>query len=306
MGDPAGDRAGGDPAAAILADEGFAAALADPEAAPPAVLDRVHRVDHLVPIDWPIDGAPGDPTGGHVFVTETFTARSWLRSPRRAVLNLSGPVTTGSAWNIDVAGYDGGAREARRGFFAFTADYVGFGRSSCPVDGSTIAPMDQVEPMRRVLEHVRDRRGVTGVDLVCESIGGGIATQLAADPALVRSAVITTIMYTGMSELARSLLLSPEYRAFLESFDDGYMVTDAGYYSQFSADSPPEVAAWLAATQPGRYPTGFFLRMYGGYPYYDPGVARCRVWCSSARVTSSHRRATASRSCATTARTARR
>ena len=128
--------------------------------------------------------------------------------------------------------------------------------------------------MRRVLEHIRDRRVVSGVDVVCESIGGGIATQLAADPVLVRSAVVTTIMYTGMSELAQSLLLSPEYRAFLDGFADGYMPTDAGYYAQFSADSPPEVGAWLAATQPGRYPTGFFLRMYEGYPYFDPGVAR--------------------------------
>lgn len=255
----------GDPAAVMLATPALAAALAEPERASTAVLDALHRVEHTVPLR----------DGRGVFVTETFTLRSWLRSPRRASLNLPGFVTLGSAWNIDEPGYDGGARLAPRGFFAFTVDYLGFGRSSCPPDGATLHPLDEVEALRAVLEYIHDRRAVdVGVDLISESVGTGIAATLATDPALVRSLVLTTVMYTGTSETVQRNLLSPEHRAFLESWADGYLMTDGPYYAAVTTASPRPVAEWIAATQPGPYPTGFFLRLFDGLPYFDPGAAR--------------------------------
>lgn len=254
-----------DPAAPVLSTPAVIEALADPDRAAPGVLDTVHRVEHRVELGG----------GRHVSVTETFTPRCYLAAPRRGVLHLSGPVTVRSCWNIPVDGYDAGARDAGRGLFSFTADYVGFGDSWCPADGATVRPLDQVEPMRAVVDDVVARRDLSaGIDLVAESVGGAIATQLAADASRVRSVVLTTIMYTGMSEAAAAMLLSAEFRGFLESFADGYQVTDAAYYAQFTALSPPAVGEWFAASQPGRYPTGFFLRMFDGYPYFDPSVAR--------------------------------
>jgi pimeloyl-ACP methyl ester carboxylesterase len=190
-------------------------------------------------------------------------------------VHLSGPVTVRSCWNIPVTGYDAGANDVARGFHSFTVDYVGFGDSSRPADGSTIMPLDEVDPLRGALEHLRVLRDVTvGFDLVTESIGGGISTQLAADDTLVHSVILTTILYTAMSELAASILLTDEYRAFLDGFAGGYLVTDGAYYGQFTEPAPSAVAEWLAASQPDRYPTGFFLRMFEGLPYFDPSVAR--------------------------------
>jgi pimeloyl-ACP methyl ester carboxylesterase len=191
------------------------------------------------------------------------------------VLHLSGPVTVRSCWNIPVDGYDAGARDVARQLHSFTVDYVGFGDSTRPADGASVTPMTQVEPLREVLAHLQRLRDVTvGIDLVVESIGGGIATQLATDDALVRSVVLSTILYTEMSEAAAAILLSDEYRAHLDSFADGYLVTDGDYYAQFTGVSPAEVGEWFASTQPGRYPTGFFLFLYEGLPYFDPSVAR--------------------------------
>jgi pimeloyl-ACP methyl ester carboxylesterase len=256
-----------DPLDDVIAAPDVAAAIADPGGADPAVLDRVHRLEHRIPM--------GD--GAVLAVTESVSARALARTPRRAVVHLSGPVTIRSSWNIPVEGYDAGAQDAARGFHSFTIDYLGFGDSTRPPDGSVVMPLDQVEPLRVALTHLQQLRGITvGFDLVVESIGGGIATQLAADDALVRSVVLTTLLNTGMSELAQSILLTDDFRAYLTSFEDGYMVTDDAYYGQFTAPSPPAVADWLAATQPNRYPTGFFLRLYDGFPYFDPSVARAR------------------------------
>jgi pimeloyl-ACP methyl ester carboxylesterase len=254
-----------DPLDALLA-QGLGAVVADPDAAD-ELLDRPYRLEHRIDA--------GD--GTRVAVTETLSARSLLRAPRRAAIHLSGPVTVRSCWNIPVAQYDAGARDAARGLHSFTLDYIGFGDSTRPPDGSTIAPLDEVAPLRVALAYLQRLRKVTvGLDLVVESIGGGIATQLAADDVLVRSVVLSTIMYTGMSEVAASILLTDDYRAYLEGFTDGYLVTDGDYYAQFTAPSPPDVGEWFAATQPNRYPTGFFLRMYEGYPYFDPSMARAQ------------------------------
>jgi pimeloyl-ACP methyl ester carboxylesterase len=254
-----------DPLESVLADPEVAGALADPNAAAPALLDRVHRLEHRVP------------AGGDVVlaVTESVSLRALLRAPRRAVVHLSGPVTVRSCWNIPVDGYDAGAQDTARGLHSFTVDFLGFGDSTRPADGALVRPLDQVEPIRTALTRLQQLRDITvGFDLVVESIGGGVATQLAADDSLVRSVVLTTILYMGMSELAQSILLSDEYRTLLESFDDGYLPTDGPYYGQFTAPSPPAVAGWLAASQPNTYPIGFFLHLYDGLPYFDPSVAR--------------------------------
>ena len=68
--------------------------------------------------------------GGELLVTETFSARCWLRHPRRAVLFLAGSAFHGNHFSIPVAGYDGAAQAARRGMFAFTVNTLGETRLS--------------------------------------------------------------------------------------------------------------------------------------------------------------------------------
>jgi len=112
------------------------------------------------------------------------------------------------------------------------------------------------------------------VDVIAESVGSGIAIMLAADTHLVRSVTLTTILYEGTSDTVQQMMLSRAHRDELEAWSDGYLVTDAAYYAAVTAESPPVVAEWIAATQPGRYPTGLFLALFEGIPYFDPGAAR--------------------------------
>ncbi|MEO1087390.1 MAG: alpha/beta fold hydrolase, partial [Acidobacteriota bacterium] len=184
------------PDAALAVDIAFAEAFTDPAAplietlrrATPSkslgALDAVYTVEHQVPI--------GD--GRTLFVTESFTVRSLFQWPRRAVLFLSGSAFRGDHWSIPVDGYDGTAMAARRGFFAYTVDYLGVGDSFRPADGAAVTFEANRDATHRLLRLIRGFRLVPKVDLVGAGYGGSLATQLAVDGRRVRSVVMSAML----------------------------------------------------------------------------------------------------------------
>ncbi|MCP4205148.1 MAG: hypothetical protein GY769_24830, partial [bacterium] len=230
-----------DPAVAFFESAELRNLLAQPGKSLPDILDTVHTLEHWVPI--------GD--GQTLYVTEHFTLRSWFRFPRRAALMLTGPEFKGTFWSVPFEGYNGTEMVARRGFFAFTPDYVGTGNSYKPADGSNIDFRTQIEPMKILLRYIRFFRWVPRIDLLGEGYGGEVSTQLAADRRRVRSCVLSTMLYKDL--LAQSLV-SPEWAAFLASFPDGYFVPP--FYDITFGLAAPEIQSWLFATQPDDYPTG--------------------------------------------------
>jgi len=226
-------------------------------------LDRIYRLEHEVPV--------GNQQTLHV--TETFTLRSWLRFPHRAAVMVTSATAKGSLWNVDVDGYDGGAILAKRGFFAYAVDPLGVGESTMPADGRTITFQQQINTIKTVIQAVRLARGVPKVDLIGESYGGAVLTQICANPAITRSCTVSSIFYRQLSAVGASLF-TPEFLAFLDSLPNGYFPQDASSFDGLLALSPPDVVDYVHATQPGLYATAAFYAVYDGLPYFDPSVAQ--------------------------------
>ena len=223
--------------------------------------DGIYRVDHLVPV--------GDER--FLFVTETFTAESVRRRPRRAMLFLSGSAFRGNHWSIPVDGYDGPALAAERGFFAYTVDYLGVGESFRPADGLEVTLEANLEALRSLLSYIRFRRQVPKIDLVGAGYGGSLAALLAEDRGRVRSATLTAMLY---DVLLGGPLTHLDFVALLESSPDGYAFFPGDASLVFTAGAPQEVRDYIAATQGGFYPTWNFLVAAGPLPFFDPSVAR--------------------------------
>jgi pimeloyl-ACP methyl ester carboxylesterase len=238
-------------------------ALESQHAIPHHHLDRLFTLEHFIPIGQ----------GRRIHVTETFTLRSWLRFPHRAVLMLPGPLTKGSFFNIPVEGYEGREIMARRGFFAVSADYEGAGLSTYPADGRTVKQDTQTAAMRRVVQYFRVIRFVPRVDVIGESWGGGVAAELCADARRVRSCVLASMLYKTASEFADQTFRSPAFRGFLDTLPDGYLTTTGDEYGNVIGRSPPDVQEWFRNNQPGRYATG---PLYDAFdlPFFDPTRAR--------------------------------
>lgn len=229
-------------------------------AASPSLLDQVHRLAYRVPVGG----------GRWLSVGESFTLRSWLRSPRRAVVFLNGSVFRGNHFTVPYPGYDGPALAAERGFFAFTVDYLGVGDSFQPQDGWEASFEDQVEAVGRLLRRIRSSRGVGAVDVVGEGYGAGIGTELAADPSLVRSLTASAQIYR---EVASGPLLDEDFIALLAASPDGYFSLPGDASLPFLLGTPQPVVDYVLATQGGRYPVDNLLAATER-PFYDPAAAR--------------------------------
>ena len=198
--------------------------------------------------------------GQNLFVTEFFTRASRLREPARAAVFLTGPEFRGNFWSIPVEGYNGPEMAARRGFFAYTLDYVGAGESYLPEDGSQINYLTQVDPVRTLVDFVRRSRQVDTVDLIGEGYGAEIASELADEPERARSVTLTVITYRTYDPGILGFL-SPEFEAFLRSFEDGYY--EPNFLDLTLAFSPvQELRDYVFATQLGTYPTGPALQFW--------------------------------------------
>lgn len=225
--------------------------------------DKVHVVSHYVPYE----------PGQKVYVTEYFTFRSVMRKPARAVIFLTGPEFRGNFWTIPVEGYNALELAARRGFFAYTLDYVGVGESHVPADGEKVNYLTQVAPVRTLIDKVRKSRRAQRVDLVGEGYGAEVASELADDAERVRSVVLSVLVYRDLNPEIEGFF-SPEFEAFLRSQPDGYWNPD--FLDLTLAFSPNEsLREYVLATQPGTYPTGPALQMFDfGLPIIDAAAAR--------------------------------
>ncbi len=229
-----------------------AAVATQPAAAGPPqhVLERVHSHSFRVPV------GPGQ----QLFVTEHFTLASKLRQPARAVLFLTGPEFRGNFWSIPVEGYNGPEMAAKRGFFAYTFDYIGAGESYLPEDGSQINYLTQAESARKLVDFIRQSRQVDTVDLTGEGYGAEIASVLADEPERVRSVTLSVVTYeTYHPDILP--FFSPQLEFFLRSSPNGYWEPD--FLDLTLAFSPiQELKDYVYATQPGVYPTGPILQFW--------------------------------------------
>jgi pimeloyl-ACP methyl ester carboxylesterase len=223
-------------------------------------MGRLYRVEHRVPVG----------PGRSLHVTETFTRASFRRpGPRRAMVMLPGPGARGDLFHVDVCGYDGGTLLAERGFFAYAVDFEGSGASTRPASGRDVTLSSQVAAVNEVVRYVQLTRGVPRVDLLGESWGGGVAAEVGRDASLVRSVILASTIYEAPSPKAAAEAQGPGFRAFLDAQSDGYLEIPPPFYEAIAAGSPPEVAAWLRTTQPGKFPVGPFLEFFS-LPYFDP------------------------------------
>ncbi len=237
------------------------AAFAELTASAEEMLDTVVIVDHDVPIE------PGET----LRVRESFTLRSWLRRPKRAVLFLTTTAITADLWRIPAGGYNGPEIAARKGFFAFTVDYIGVGdnyRSGLDALDSTFER--NLAAMSKVVRYIRFFRAVPEVDLVGESWGGALATQLAADAERVRSCVMSSMAY----KTTNPMFLSPQFAAMLKSLPDNYLPSNPEMLVQMTAGAPEAVKDYVRKTQVGMRLTTQLWQFQEGLPHFDPSVAR--------------------------------
>ncbi len=224
-------------------------------------LDQVRTLHHRVPVQG----------GYEVAMIETFTLRSWLRRPHRAVVLLAGSAFRANHFSIEANGYNGAAMIAQRSGFAFAVDYIGVGDSTRPADGHIATYELQRESVRQLINYIRVFRAVPKVDLVGEGYGASIAFELAADGARVRSATGSSMIYREVG--AASPLADPGFVGILEASPDGYFFLPGEGSLIFMQGAPQEALDFVAATQGGTYPIDNFLVALER-PFFDPTRAR--------------------------------
>jgi pimeloyl-ACP methyl ester carboxylesterase len=224
-----------------------------------SVLDQVYTLDHFVPTSETV----------RIHLRESFTLRSWVRLPHRAILMIPGTVVNGEFFNIPVDGYQGRDLMARRGFFAFSVDQEGSGQSTFPNSGFTPTYNVQTATLRTVAQYIQIIRTVPRVDVLGESDGGGLATQLCASADRIRSCTVASAYYRTGTAFFNSVFGNPQFRAMIMNAPNGYLTTTPDMYFNILVASPPDVAAWTRATQPGRYAAGLLLQDLN-LPSYDP------------------------------------
>jgi len=229
-----------------------------------AELDKIRHQEHKVHIG----------NGRVIAMTETYTLRSWLRFPHRAIFMIPSQGSNRSTFNAPFDGFDGGAIMAADGFFAFSADPQGTGDSSQPANGNSVTYQSETADFTRAIDYIRLIRLVPRVDAFGEEIGGGVAMQLAADPTRVRSCIAASMIYKTGSDFFNFVFNSPEFQGALFGAPDKYFETSAPIYFNVLLGATPELSAWFLQTQIGRYASGTyqqdFDRLFSGGAYYDP------------------------------------
>ena len=247
-----------DPAERLFQDPRFADFLAGKEPADKGLLDTVFQLTHDVPFG----------EGRTLRLYERFTLRAWFQRPRRALLMPSSFL--GTSWLAPVEGYNGAVLAAREDFFAFAVDLVGTGESFKPENGRDVTFELNIEALEKAIRYIRVIRLLPKVDILGEGVGAALATQLAADPARVRSVVLASNLYLEQQGGPAS---DPMFIQFLQSIPDGYVFVPAETSAVFYQGSPPEFQAYFNETQAAFFSVNSFL-ISVDLPFYDPSVAR--------------------------------
>lgn len=257
----AGFEAVADPAAAVSLPE-LLGDLATDGGSEDDLLDQVIVLEHEVPIAQ----------GEALLVRESFTLRSWLLQPRRAILLLTNTAATSALWRAPADGYDGPAMAARRGYFAFTVDYIGVGDNErAGLDALDSTFERNQNGLKEVVRYIRFRRDVPRVDVVGESWGGAHAALLAADEESVRSVVLSSMSYKATNPM----FTSPEFVGMLKSLPDNFLPVDPELLVGLAAGAPDAVKEHIRKSQAGkRVLTTQLWQFQEGLPHFDPGVAK--------------------------------
>jgi pimeloyl-ACP methyl ester carboxylesterase len=269
-----GEGCAGDPEGGTLASD--PAALVESEDVPREVTERLrdlrhcddHALDHVYTVHHHVRVG----RDRNVHVVEMFTLRAFLGRERRGALLLPGPVSVASFYEIDVDGYRFQSDLARLGMFTFVPDYEGAGESTYPADGFSVDQDFLVGEMRTVLAAMRSLRAIPRVDVIGESIGGGIAAELCDDATRVRSCVLSSMLYREGTPFFTSVFLDPGFLGFLRSQPNGYLDVGPSLYFNIVAGTTPDVGAAILATQPGVYAVGPLLAPTN-LPWFDPTEA---------------------------------
>ena len=199
-----------------------------------------------------------------IFVTEYYTLGSLRRQPPRGAIFLTAIEYRGSFWDVPVEGHNALEMAARRGFFAYTIDWVGLGESYHPPDGSKIDYRTNADPVSKLVDYIRQARKVAKVDLIGEGHGGEVVSVLAADSERIRSVVMTNMYYRALG--AAKQFFTPEFKAFLEAAPAGYWVPNVMAKTLFSVRNQ-EIRDYVFASQKDlEVPVGPFLGIYGTGP----------------------------------------
>ncbi len=218
------------------------------------VVSEVHRESFLLPYA----------SGEDISVTEYSTARSSQRQPARAAIFLTAMEYRGSLWDVPVEGRSAPVMAARRGFFAYTTDWLGLGESFRPLDGSEIDYRANAGPVSKLVEHVRRSRKVHRVDLIGEGHGAEVVSVLASDSERVRSVVMTNAYYQEQGPI--KVFFTPELKGFLEGAPAGYWVPNVMEKTLASVQDQ-EIRDYVFSSQKDlEVPVGPFLGLYGPGP----------------------------------------
>ncbi len=212
-----------------------------------------------------------DGPGGRLRIVEYVAAEAW--PCRRAMWLLPGPIASGEFYAIPHPGFHAAAPLLRAGICCVTVDLLGTGASSRPADGRTANLAAQTAAVAEAIAHYRRVRGIDRVDVLGESWGGAIASQLAADPERVRSCVIVSAVYRVPTPALDAAARDPRHRAGLDAIPDGYVPIGLEIWGPLLGPCPAPVREWAIGSQLGLYPAAPLYAVLD-LPYFDPSVAR--------------------------------
>jgi len=246
-------------------------ALVRDEGAPPVNIEhRTPDPDQVYTFEYDVPVGPAR----EVHLVEKLTAKGLWQMDRRAILLLPGTLVKSSFYELDVDGYRFQSDLAKAGFLAFAIDDEGSGASTGPSDGHAVTHQFLVDEGRRLLDAVRVLGGVARVDVLGESNGGAVASELCDDAWRTRTCVMASTLYRTGTSLFYSVFLDPAFLAFIDGQPNGYFQDTSSLYFNITVGLPDAVKAAILATQPGRYAVGPLLAPAHGLPWFDPTRAR--------------------------------
>jgi pimeloyl-ACP methyl ester carboxylesterase len=204
------------------------------------------------------------------------------RSPRRALLMITGALASAAAYDAPVDGYNCLDRAAAAGYDAFAMSFEGTGASSYPDDGTTVDPTRLLSDAAGALESVRDATGVGSVDLLGSSVGSLIAMQLGSKGSPVPVSHVGGLILTGVVYGSAPSDAMPPLTWAVNGgcWMPGYVASSAADYAPLLATAPHRLAAWAECALPATYALGPLL-VEGELATFDASLAQApalQIW----------------------------